>query len=162
MQAWQLQHMYTQAKQMHLTVSSQRHHCYHDITSTLLTSWYLQLQHTCIQFKQIRMTVSSKKHHSRDSGVSSTPLESVLIYAGLAVAAYVQPARNSASGCHLTEASLLQWCQEHLPKAAVPGSIQLLEQLPRGPAGKLSRSVLPPPAWTKAPCDAHGTQQYCH
>lgn len=77
--------------------------------------------------------------------------------AGVAVAAYVQPVVASSAAKVPTQAVLLQWCEEHLPAASLPLSVQLLQQLPRGPARKLSRAGLPPPPWAETLHHAHGT-----
>lgn len=69
---------------------------------------------------------------------------------------------TGAAADHVTEAKLQQWCQQHLPNAAVPVSFHLLQQMPRGPAGKLSRAALRPPTWAQTqPPDAQGAMNVC-
>ena len=84
-------------------------------------------------------------------------LTHTMLPAGVAVAAYVQPVPASSAAQAPTQAMLLQWCGERLPAASLPLSVQLLQQLPRGPAGKLSRAALPPPPWAETMHHAHGT-----
>ena len=65
----------------------------------------------------------------------------------MAIAVYIQP--TDIGNEEATQAAVLHWCRQQLPSAAVPVNVQLLQQLPTGPAGKLTRTALPAPAWAQ-------------
>ena len=47
-------------------------------------------------------------------------------------------------GSYATEASLIAYSKENVPRFAVPKSIAMLEELPRNPTGKVMKRMLPP------------------
>ena len=77
-----------------------------------------------------------------------------MLFAGVAIAAYVQLAASSTTAADLsstasdeTTEELMQWCKGGLPVAAMPTSIMLLPGLPMSAGGKLMRGGLPHPPW---------------
>lgn len=73
----------------------------------------------------------------RHTGVA----EAAVVAHGDSLAAYVVP-HNGA----LDAAALREYVAERLPQYMVPGTVVLLDALPRTPAGKIDRAALPPPA----------------
>ena len=67
----------------------------------------------------------------------------ICLAAGTRLTAFVelQPSMRALPATNVTHL-LRQWCRERLPRASVPSTVAVVEQLPRSTAGKLQRSRL--------------------
>ena len=70
----------------------------------------------------------------------------------------VRAAVTLRSGHAVTSEQLIAFCREHLARFKVPKAIDILDELPKSPVGKILRRVLREPFWKEQKSGVHGAE----
>ncbi|MBW2295784.1 MAG: hypothetical protein JRG94_26355 [Deltaproteobacteria bacterium] len=62
------------------------------------------------------------------------------------------------SGQAVTPEELIAFCREQLARFKVPKAIDILDELPKSPVGKILRRVLREPFWKEQKSGVHGAE----